>query len=220
MRRLSDAFLLWGYEGVSLSRMADHVGLAKATLYHHFPSGKAEMGAAVLALAGQRLQRLVLAPLQASGPATGRLITSFEGMGHYYNAAPPACVMNMLATGDGAKLFGADILRANTVWRTHLARTIGAWAEEAQSTSTAADPVSMPDGPKDAERCMTVPSLAAARFDQHEAACRMAADDILDRTQGVLVRCRLLGNRQPLESEILALTASVAGDDTASLRRA
>lgn len=45
---LAQVFREQGYEGASLSRLADAAGLRKASLYYHFPGGKEEMAEAVL----------------------------------------------------------------------------------------------------------------------------------------------------------------------------
>ena len=54
--RLSAVFCENGYEGASLSGLAEACELSKASLYHHFPNGKVDMANAVLARAGARLQ--------------------------------------------------------------------------------------------------------------------------------------------------------------------
>jgi TetR/AcrR family transcriptional regulator, lmrAB and yxaGH operons repressor len=42
-------FRRFGYEGVTLAKISEATGLGKASLYHHFPGGKAAMAAVALA---------------------------------------------------------------------------------------------------------------------------------------------------------------------------
>ena len=48
IERLTSVFRIYGYEGASLSRIAEATGLQRASLYHRFPGGKEEMAEAVL----------------------------------------------------------------------------------------------------------------------------------------------------------------------------
>jgi len=43
LRQLGQVFRERGYEGATLTQLAAATGLGKASLYHHFPGGKAEM---------------------------------------------------------------------------------------------------------------------------------------------------------------------------------
>ena len=115
--RLTGCFLDAGFEGASLSRLSEATGLAKATLYHHFPHGKKDMAAAVLARAGQRLQGAILDPLmdQALSPED-RLSASLDGVLTFYDGLVPACTMNTLLMGDGRSFFAHTILDGFGVW--------------------------------------------------------------------------------------------------------
>lgn len=118
VERLTGAFLESGYEGASLSRLSDATGLAKASLYHHFPDGKVDMARAVLARAGQRLQTLVLAPLMdQSQPPRDRLEASFDAVLEFYPGDQPACTMNTLLLGEGRALFAHNIAQGLSAWR-------------------------------------------------------------------------------------------------------
>ena len=114
--KLTDVFKTFGYEGASLALLSDAAGLSKASLYHHFPGGKADMAAHVLAHSGARLQRLVLAPLHGSDTGAARLLASLEGTALYYDGDVPICLMNSLLLGEGRSLFGAQIKSAVDAW--------------------------------------------------------------------------------------------------------
>ncbi|MGB8698570.1 MAG: TetR/AcrR family transcriptional regulator [Thermosynechococcaceae cyanobacterium] len=57
---LLQLFRQFGYEGVTLSKISQATGLGKASLYHHFPGGKAEMAEAALAQVNQWLETHIL----------------------------------------------------------------------------------------------------------------------------------------------------------------
>jgi TetR/AcrR family transcriptional repressor of lmrAB and yxaGH operons len=113
---LSRVFQKNGYEGASLKMLADAADLSKASLYHYFPGGKAEMAAAVLARAGSRLQRHIFDPLGATDVETG-LVASLKGVGDYYDGEIPICLMNGLTMGTGQVLFGHAIKQTVDAWQ-------------------------------------------------------------------------------------------------------
>ncbi len=124
--KLSEVFKGFGYEGASLSLLAEAVELSKASLYHHFPGGKEDIAAHVLAHSGAKLQRLVLGPLSGKGAGEGRVTASLEGTAKYYDGAVPICLMNSLLLGEGRSLFGARIKGAVDAW----AKGLGAAAAD------------------------------------------------------------------------------------------
>ncbi len=113
---LESIFKEYGYEGASLKLLAQAADLSKASLYHHFPRGKAEMAAHVLAHSGARLQKLVLAPMAGTGDGIGRVRTSLQGVATYYAGTIPICLMNSLLIGEGRALFGDSIAEAVAAW--------------------------------------------------------------------------------------------------------
>ncbi|MFZ5610579.1 MAG: TetR/AcrR family transcriptional regulator [Pseudomonadota bacterium] len=95
--RLVTLFRTRGYDGASLSDLAAATGLGRASLYHHFPAGKEEMGRSALAQAGQRFTKLVVAPLGADRPARERLLAMVDGMEAFYRDGPLACLTNTMS---------------------------------------------------------------------------------------------------------------------------
>jgi len=63
----------YGYEGMSLKLLADHVGLHKSTLFHHFP-GKGELVDEVLMGAMAEIVALAEPHLVADPPELGQLV--------------------------------------------------------------------------------------------------------------------------------------------------
>lgn len=113
---LIEVFKRKGYDGASLNDLSAATGLAKASLYHRYPGGKAEMGRVALMASGQRFVRLVLAPLQRADPAADRLLAMLEGVEAFYRPGYPACLMNTLTLGEGGTLFGTDIRITIDLW--------------------------------------------------------------------------------------------------------
>ncbi len=136
---LLPVFQQYGYEGASISALSTATGLSKASLYHHFPNGKEDMGRHALAYLGGRLQRLILNPLDATDP-TEALANALDGVRIYYDGAVPACLMNSLLVGDGAQLYSSDIGKAFAVWRQKLSDTLKRLrlsSREAEKSATA-----------------------------------------------------------------------------------
>jgi len=119
--RLTPVFEAYGYEGASLSLLAGAAGLSKASLYHHFPNGKRDMAAAVLARAGTRLQALVIAPLQGQGSPADRMAASLDGIARFYEGEIPASLMNSLLLGEGRVLFSTVVAGGVAAWEQALA---------------------------------------------------------------------------------------------------
>ncbi len=106
-----------GYDGASLALLSKASGLSKASLYHHFGRGKEDMAAYVLGLAGIKLQKHILGPLNSEKTGRERILASFEGAGLYYSGDTPVCLMNSLMLGEGQHLFGAQVAKAVSVWK-------------------------------------------------------------------------------------------------------
>jgi AcrR family transcriptional regulator len=68
-------FARYGLERTTLADIAQRAHLSKATLYHHFPEGKASIFHAAVEGIIERLWDQVRAQVEASGPAKARLLT-------------------------------------------------------------------------------------------------------------------------------------------------
>lgn len=94
--KLLEEFRACGFDGVSLSRLAEVTGLGKASLYHHFPGGKGEMAQAVMGLAWQWLEGNVVAPMEAEGepgPRFELVLQAFEG---FYAQGQKSCLLDVM----------------------------------------------------------------------------------------------------------------------------
>jgi len=124
IERLAQVFLRFGFEGASLSRLSEATGLSKASLYHHFPGGKADMARHVLGRAGVDLQARVFKPLHGRGDPRERLHQSLAATADYYAGDIPVCLMNVLTMGEGAEHFGGDIEAGMAVWWRGIAQVL------------------------------------------------------------------------------------------------
>jgi TetR/AcrR family transcriptional regulator, lmrAB and yxaGH operons repressor len=98
LARLARVFAEVGYEGASLSLLAEATGLQKASLYHRFPGGKKQMAEEVLAATATWLETHVLGPLKAPGKAVDRLALVAANLDGFYQGGARACLLNMLSS--------------------------------------------------------------------------------------------------------------------------
>ena len=68
-----------GYAGVGLREVADHAGLSKSSLFHHFP-GKVQLYCEVLRRALQRMEEHLQPALDAAGDVPYRLERWIDGL--------------------------------------------------------------------------------------------------------------------------------------------
>ncbi|MEE4361020.1 MAG: TetR/AcrR family transcriptional regulator [Pseudomonadales bacterium] len=122
LSRLREVFETRGYAGASLTEIARASGLSKASLYHHFPGGKLDMGEAVLREAGMELERLALAPLRTEAPPAVRLAVMLEGVEVYHDEGRRSCLLTVFAMGAGEAAFAEPIRDRLDAWIELIAR--------------------------------------------------------------------------------------------------
>lgn len=96
--RLSNVFRDVGYEGATLTMLAQATGLQKASLYHRFPNGKVQMASEVLEVAAAWLEENILAPLRGEGLPITRLRNMVRRLDEFYSGGRQACLLNMLSS--------------------------------------------------------------------------------------------------------------------------
>ncbi|MDV3352464.1 TetR/AcrR family transcriptional regulator [Leptolyngbyaceae cyanobacterium CCMR0082] len=94
-----------GYDGVSLANIAEATGLGKASLYHHFPGGKAEMVRETLAYSGRWMADNIVAPLQGDGEPLERLRGMCDRISALYEAGEQPCLLASLTLGASRDMF-------------------------------------------------------------------------------------------------------------------
>ncbi|MEM7230456.1 MAG: TetR/AcrR family transcriptional regulator [Planctomycetota bacterium] len=97
---LIELFRTHGYEGTSLSKLAEASGLVKASLYHRFPGGKEQMANATMDVCLKDFATAVLAPLQESGEPADRLRRTARNIRQYYDGGEQPCLLDTLSLGE------------------------------------------------------------------------------------------------------------------------
>ena len=96
---LFQLFRRHGYDGVSLAKIAAATGLGKASLYHHFPGGKAEMVQETLAYSERWMSTHIVMPLQEDGEPLERLQRMCDRISELYDAGRQPCLLASLTMG-------------------------------------------------------------------------------------------------------------------------
>jgi AcrR family transcriptional regulator len=98
---LTDVFRTYGYEGASLKVISKATGLARASLYHRFPEGKAQMAEAVMARAMEWLDAHALSPLRdESLGAEERIRAMTDELDAFYHSGERSCLLDALSIGE------------------------------------------------------------------------------------------------------------------------
>lgn len=129
LERLCDVFRRNGFEGASLSMIAEATGLQRASLYHRFPGGKDEMAQAVLAWADQRFVSHILAPLSESGEPAKRVRKMAKRLGEFFESGSQTCLLEALGLGAAKSGLRKHVQNSFCGWRdamTAIARESGA----------------------------------------------------------------------------------------------
>ena len=113
---LFSLFRQYGYDGATLSKISAATGLGKASLYHHFPGGKADMVAAVLDHSDCWLQEHVLQLLASEGSPEARLQKMCDHIHDLYVGGTQPCLTAILATGTGRDLFHDRVKALLETW--------------------------------------------------------------------------------------------------------
>jgi TetR/AcrR family transcriptional regulator, lmrAB and yxaGH operons repressor len=118
-------FRQFGYEGVTLSKISQATGLGKASLYHHFPGGKAEMAEAALTATHQWLEASILPMLVGAASLEenrkAKPIDTFHSMceevNHFFNEGQNSCLWAVLVLEQSSDdLFYAQIRQTFSQW--------------------------------------------------------------------------------------------------------
>lgn len=116
LSQLETVFESRGYEGATLNQLAEASGLGKASLYHHFPGGKAEMAAVLLRGAVARLEAKAFARLQSTEPARQRLARFIEGFADYTQQGERNCLIAVFSQGSAAEVHGEAVAAQFDTW--------------------------------------------------------------------------------------------------------
>lgn len=115
-------FRQYGYEGVSLSKIAATTELGKASLYHHFPGGKNEMVTAALAYYGFWMEENVFAALRLDEAPITRFEKMCDHLSELYGAGQAPCLLAALTVSTKQDIFHQQI-------KSHFQKLTGAIAQ-------------------------------------------------------------------------------------------
>lgn len=124
---LTDVFRQYGYEGASLAAIAEATGLAKASLYHRFPGGKAQMAEAVMDRARVWLDTVALVPLRdQSLPIRDRVLAMTRQLDAFYQSGEKSCLLDALSIGEAGSALRRMTRDALDLWAGELAAAVAA----------------------------------------------------------------------------------------------
>jgi TetR/AcrR family transcriptional regulator, lmrAB and yxaGH operons repressor len=123
---LLQLFRRFGYAGVSLAQISQATGLGKASLYHHFPGGKADMALAALAAVNGWLETRILPILAGEGPSIGNFQAMCAETHRFFDGGQNACLWAVLTMESAsAPLFQPQIRQAFARWIGAIADVLG-----------------------------------------------------------------------------------------------
>jgi len=118
-------FRQFGYEGVTLSRISQETGLGKASLYHHFPKGKAEMAEAALTHVNQWLEVSILPILERQDKPIKRFQAMCDETNRFFNEGQNSCLWAVLVLEQSSDdLFHSSISWAFSTWIEAIAKVL------------------------------------------------------------------------------------------------
>ena len=116
VERAAETFRHYGYEGTSLSRLAEATGLEKASLYYRFPGGKDAILMAAVQGVGAWFETNVFAPLRQSGPLANRVDSMVARLREFYGDGKKPCVLDTLSLRGGAPELQSALQGALAEW--------------------------------------------------------------------------------------------------------
>lgn len=90
---LHTVFSQRGYDGATLTHLAEASGLSKASLYHHFPGGKPEMAEILVRRSISELQAGAYSHIRDGGDMAAGLHRFVEGFGRYLESHQGNCLL-------------------------------------------------------------------------------------------------------------------------------
>jgi AcrR family transcriptional regulator len=120
LARIADVFREAGYDGASLGALAAATGLQRASLYHRFPDGKAQMAEAVLEHVRRSFEWL-LEPMRTAPDARAGIAESAGRIGEFYGGGMLSCVLDTLPMSGAPAPVRAKAAEVADLWITTMA---------------------------------------------------------------------------------------------------
>jgi AcrR family transcriptional regulator len=113
---LLELFRQYGYDGVSIARISEATGLGKASLYHHFPNGKEQMGKEVLDYIHEAIKKSFVEPLKSKSSPRQKLSDMAKVVDEFYESGRKGCLIEGLTLGDASELFQQAVAKSVEAW--------------------------------------------------------------------------------------------------------
>lgn len=107
--KLTTLFHIYGFDGTTLARLGEYVGLQKASLYHHFPDGKESMARAVLEQYQAWDLVATITPAKAGGSPRERLAVILENIIEVNNNPAQVSTLDVFTIGEAREKFYSEI---------------------------------------------------------------------------------------------------------------
>lgn len=108
-----------GFEGATIAEVARATGLGKASLYHHFPGGKAEMAETLVREVCAHLERDAFADLKGKGSLRRRIQRMIDALDEYLDGGHHNCLIGIFSLEATRSRFGDE-----------LSSQVGHWIEQ------------------------------------------------------------------------------------------
>lgn len=106
-----------GYDGASISELAELTGLKKASLYHRFPGGKKDIVRSVLEDVDQWSQKHIIGVLESPTlEADQKLDTVLSNIDKLYQQGEKTCIYRSLSLDNGLEHFHDEIQKGIKSW--------------------------------------------------------------------------------------------------------
>lgn len=116
-QELSDVFRRKGYDGASYSDLMKATGLVKASLYHRFPGGKADMVDAILSEVDRQFAEYVVKPAFEEGEPQVRARKIARRLREFYRSGKQWCLLDTVTLADSPST------------RAHARRSMESWID-------------------------------------------------------------------------------------------
>jgi TetR/AcrR family transcriptional repressor of lmrAB and yxaGH operons len=113
--RLSEVFRVSGFEGASLGALAEGAGLQRASLYHRFPGGKAQMAEAVMGRVRERFMR-ALVPMASDSDVAAGIGESAQRISEIYDGGRLPCVLDTLTLSGAPESIRVSAAEITAAW--------------------------------------------------------------------------------------------------------
>ena len=121
---LAEAFREHGFEGATLSTIANATGLGKGSLYNFFPGGKEEMMAAVLTDIDQWFGDAIFSPLEQKSDPAGGITAMVRDVEAYFRSGGRVCLVGSIRLGASGDPFTGQVKGYFARWVSALARCL------------------------------------------------------------------------------------------------